>query len=141
MFFVFKLIYKIKMEQTHETPKRKPFNFFGFGAKDILGLMMIITGFFLILIGVFMIAYNLLSKTPTQQQPPPMQQKKKKPPKKRPEEQQSPPIDVEKKENEIKQNASNILLEEYTNTMIPTTIIQESDTESELEVRDDHLDE
>ncbi len=86
-----------------------------------------------------MIAYNLLSKSPTQQQPP-TQPKKKKQIKKKVEENPLPPIDVEKKENEIKQNASNILLEEYNSTKIPTTIIQESDTESELEVRDDHLD-
>lgn len=124
------------MDKSEEVPKKKPFNFFGFGAKDIMGLVMIIIGFLLILIGVFMIAYNLLIKSSPSQPPPDTQKKVKKQPKKKVDE---PPVNIEKKENEIKQNASNILLEEYHNTKIPSTIIQESDTESEREVKDDDL--
>ena len=89
-----------------------------------------------------MIAYNLLCKDNSGQQPPPQYTKKtKKQTKRKPEEVIQPTINVEQKENEIKQNASSILLEEYNNTVIPSTIIQESDTESEREqdVKDDDL--
>jgi uncharacterized membrane protein len=127
--------------QTEQKPAPKKFNFFGFSSKDIIGLVMIVIGFLLIMIGVFMIAYNLLSKdTPTQQQPPPPQKKPKKPIKKKQEEVQ-PIVDIEKKEDQIKQNATDILVKEYNNVKIPQTIIQESDTESEREqeTKDDSL--
>jgi hypothetical protein len=129
------------MEQSEPAETKKKFSFFGFTTKDIIGLVMIIIGFLLILIGIFMIAFGLLNRTPTAQQPPPQHKKTKKAIKKRPEEAPTTPIDINKKENEIKQNASNILLEEYNNTKIPSTIIQESDTESEreLETKDDDL--
>jgi len=127
------------MDNTEPVPPKKKFSFFGLTARDLVGMTMMIIGFFFILIGVFIIAYNLFAKNSSGNQPPPPAQKKQKKANKKKSDVVETPVDVEKKENEIKQNASNILLDEYNNTKIPKSIIQDSDTEKEQETKDDDL--
>ena len=115
------------MEQP--TPK-EPTKIFGFRIRDIAGIIMIIVGFLMIMIGVFMIAIGLLGKDKTAQQHPPI--KKKKQPKPKKDEPIMTKEEVSKKEDQIKEDATNILVNEYASQPVPMSIIETSETEEGL---------
>jgi len=123
---------------------KKKFTMFGFTSCTITGIIMIVVGFFLILIGIFMLAYIFMTKGNNTQQPPPKKPKKQKP-KQKEEPVVQPPqpiitqVEIDKKEDQIKQNAKVMLEEDYMGEKISPTIIEQSDTEDEREVKDDNL--
>lgn len=127
---------------------KKKFTMFGFTSCTITGIIMIVVGFFLILIGIFMLAYIFMTRSSNTQQPPPKKTKKQKPKQKeepvvQPPQQTQPQItqvEIDKKEDQIKQNAKVMLEEDYLGERISPTIIEQSDTEDEREVKDDPLD-
>ncbi len=123
---------------------KKKFTMFGFTSCTITGIIMIVVGFFLILIGIFMLAYIFMMKGNNTQQPPPKKVKKQKPKQKeepvvQPPQQIITQVEIDKKEDQIKQNAKVMLEEDYMGEKISHTIIEQSDTEDEREVKDDSL--
>ena len=133
------------MESQQEEVKPKKFSFFGYSAPSILGIIMIVTSFFVFLIGVFMIAYSFMVKPQQPQQPPPKKQKKTKQKPKEEVTQPQPPLEVvqteiKKEEDQIKNEVKTILEDDYNNDAISPKIVEQSDTEVEQEVKDEEDD-
>lgn len=127
----------MEQEEQQQTKTKQPFNLFGFSKTNIIGIIIFVIAFLIVLIGIFIFAYCLIfKKQPKEELPQQQQQQKKKKPKKRSDQ---PPQDMSKKQDEIKNEATEMLVDEYVSAPIKPAIIQESDTETEQETKDDEL--
>lgn len=114
---------------TKPTPKRPTLR----QSIPIIGIVALIIGFIMFIIGIALVTVCIFNRKPEPQQPPNQPKKKPKP---KPPPQPKEPEKVVKKEDEIHQEAKEMLVAEFQNTSIQKNIIIQSDTEAEQDVQE-----